>query len=1212
MITLDATQQALVDATSKEICWLFEVDNVYLDYDAATGKFTAGNTLYQTVDGVTASATIVRVVKNGTKGRLFLSGVSGTFQDDEIIYETLGPELVNNGSFTANTTGWTAGNDAVLSSEADGQSGNCLKILNGAASAGYAGQTVTVTSGAVYVISAYQKNYATCHYSYDKDAYAWSGNYENGEWNNDSWATQEVTYLETSTTSLYIALWVNSTTIDHYTFIDEVSVKLTAGAALANGTVTGTKYYWSTKTWTDSTGNLHFDSDRLYFDSDTLEFGVGQDYTFKVLPNSFKVPLQSNLSQYGTYVPNELDFTIANAGNTLTASDFDGCSVHLKLVLTDGPTTEIIRQWKYITTRANPAYEEIKFECLDFVADKINGDYPNTQLIDDIFSPYSDDLIDNTAPAYCVAVPFGTAYIPLRVISDTAYGKGYFLGSDDYTFTVTEVTSPRCVGAGTVWASTDADFRTKAKTDRFTPSADWKILYPFLQKMDEASYSGTHDGGDDAATLSDSGATWTNDELIGMRIVNDTDGSAGYITDNDGTTATAILSGGTGNDWDDDDVYHIEASGLWYYNGKFQEILAKFTRSDTSTITDPADVIEFALEDMGIASSDIDSAGTFATCSTTYAAWGLAFNGAFYYKRPRAKVLAELLNSCHSVIDVDTLVKLRTLSKTSRKTLTNANIITRNPNGKGTFGSTFLRPSQYDSGFVSFQESGMPQDVFLKLLVPAKSATDKISSEVLNIPFVQDSQLVQALGILHHQWKYLKEARQTFSTKSNCLALQPCDVITINHANYGGSFAVVIERMVINPDGSIDFTVNKYSEDLDDFTDISEGAVSITTGNNASFWLPVISGPDNVAPGSGDGPHVIPGRLRVGSATNCIYIDSPSGYLSVVTSGNTKARMGNLNGSFGISSEKYGFAAGDSSLSDHYVLINATDGTVAIKGGITITGGSGIASLTDAGSLAVLDTVGASNCDTTIIDGGIIITGLLSSSDWAAAAGVRLDLENKWLKMGGSNVTAAGAAAGVFLGLDTSYKFYVGDGSNDYVKYDGTNVVISLDKTGAALTLKAGADMVLTADDSDPSLIVFDAGMNQCIGCRSTGYALNIWPATPGSGAFQVGIDSAGNSSPYDIIDIRGDNSVKIQCYVSSSVYAHYLANAGYCQMRGKTASYDLQFNVFGNSGYFEFAGVATEDLRIVDAGSTAATEQDWIEVQVGGNTGYIRVFAAK
>ena len=36
-----------------------------------------------------------------------------------------------------------------------------------------------------------------------------------------------------------------------------------------------------------------------------------------------------------------------------------------------------------------------------------------------------------------------------------------------------------------------------------------------------------------------------------------------------------------------------------------------------------------------------------------------------------------------------------------------------------------------------------------------------------------------------------------------------------------------------------------------------------------------------------------------------------------------------------------------------------------------------------------------------------------------------------------------------------------------------------------------------------------------------------------------------------------------------------------------------------------------TEALTIVDAGSAGATEQDWVEVTVGGVTGYLRVFAA-
>lgn len=46
--------------------------------------------------------------------------------------------------------------------------------------------------------------------------------------------------------------------------------------------------------------------------------------------------------------------------------------------------------------------------------------------------------------------------------------------------------------------------------------------------------------------------------------------------------------------------------------------------------------------------------------------------------------------------------------------------------------------------------------------------------------------------------------------------------------------------------------------------------------------------------------------------------------------------------------------------------------------------------------------------------------------------------------------------------------------------------------------------------------------------------------------------------------------------------------------------------------GQLDMPELDTESLRITDAGSAGATEQDWIEVEVGGYVGYLRVFAAK
>ncbi len=77
-------------------------------------------------------------------------------------------------------------------------------------------------------------------------------------------------------------------------------------------------------------------------------------------------------------------------------------------------------------------------------------------------------------------------------------------------------------------------------------------------------FTGLHDGGDnDATVMTDSGASFSVDALIDMYIYNQTDGSRGKITDNDGTSITVgSLAGGTGNDWDDDDVYEVVKSNM--------------------------------------------------------------------------------------------------------------------------------------------------------------------------------------------------------------------------------------------------------------------------------------------------------------------------------------------------------------------------------------------------------------------------------------------------------------------------------------------------------------------------------------------------------------------------------------------------------------------------------------------------------------------------
>lgn len=72
-------------------------------------------------------------------------------------------------------------------------------------------------------------------------------------------------------------------------------------------------------------------------------------------------------------------------------------------------------------------------------------------------------------------------------------------------------------------------------------------------------FTGTHDGADDSAALSDSTASFSAGALVGGTVYNKTDGSSGVITDNTATTVVATLSGGSENDWDAADAYTVQA-----------------------------------------------------------------------------------------------------------------------------------------------------------------------------------------------------------------------------------------------------------------------------------------------------------------------------------------------------------------------------------------------------------------------------------------------------------------------------------------------------------------------------------------------------------------------------------------------------------------------------------------------------------------------------
>ena len=368
MRTLTATQQAIVDASSKRVEWLYEVSNQYLNFDDGDGTFVAGQTLTGLTSG--ATATIDRVVYDTvSSGKLILSNISGTFQDDEEIYQDVyGDECLTDTGFANWTTDdlddWTesgeSGNDPEISEvgTGEGHGGSGTGMCNIYTSDG---TLVSIRQTGIKTIDKYYKVETVI------DTVVAGGiQYVGFDGIGDIYTTTGTkTYVGKADTTDFSVKRKYAVATD--VTLDSVSLKQVLGTALANGTVQGDTYYWTSKTYTDSAVDIFFDLDPLEFDSDALTFGSGQAYEYKIIWDH-GITLNSSLSEHGTYAPNTLEFEVDNSDDALTASDFEDATIHLKLVMSALDDTEVILEWKFVVEQANEYYRKIRFVCKDFLA----------------------------------------------------------------------------------------------------------------------------------------------------------------------------------------------------------------------------------------------------------------------------------------------------------------------------------------------------------------------------------------------------------------------------------------------------------------------------------------------------------------------------------------------------------------------------------------------------------------------------------------------------------------------------------------------------------------------------------------------------------------------------------------------------------------------------------------------------------------------------
>ena len=165
-------------------------------------------------------------------------GATITLQSSTNGFDSTGSDLVTNGAFTSDTTGWTAAS-ATLASVASGESGNCLEVTNSGAAAGSAYQDVTgLTVGNYYKVTAYFKKGTGVSGAIkigttsDDDAYqAWTA------LTDVDWTAYTVSFKATETTAR-ITLANESATATETALFDTVSTYLVDSTNVVSHTPT--------------------------------------------------------------------------------------------------------------------------------------------------------------------------------------------------------------------------------------------------------------------------------------------------------------------------------------------------------------------------------------------------------------------------------------------------------------------------------------------------------------------------------------------------------------------------------------------------------------------------------------------------------------------------------------------------------------------------------------------------------------------------------------------------------------------------------------------------------------------------------------------------------------------------------------------------------------------------------------------------------------
>lgn len=516
---------------------------------------------------------------------------------------------------------------------------------------------------------------------------------------------------------------------------------------LFNVSAVGVDYYWSTK-------NVTFD---------------GQAYTFKVIDFN-GLTLARPKTEMGIMSPSSLSFTISNRSSLIDPDNLEEGFVTLILIMSDGTNAAIeMMRWKFLIKKAKGAYQSIVIDCEDFYQQFIEGNYPITQFsLSDLNVQWdSEDSIvwDSEDSIEWYAGGSGI---------DSTDG---LKTRDIFPASTGDITDDVCLPM--IFGTAYIPLRSV-----YTDGDRYYVLGPTVSKG--------------------VGITYTIDKVRTPRAYS---AKSEFDLVTDFVQATKVTVAGQSFRMFQANVSPGEGgTAAFFANGdNFYDLPTQFSRSDTATMTNPADIIQYVLLDMGYAESDIDQ-DSFDYCHTAYDEWGLEFNGGFWKVVSREQALTYLLSMCHATLLFTDKVYLQILDSASQLTITSEDILKSSETGKGSYSIEKLEKTLSDCGNIQYSPTGDSQDLGVSALVAALDSTKTIDSEERMMMFIADETLSKQMGRLYFQRKLLKKSNEKFTAKSHCLKLQPSDFFTIQGDNYGGTHDLMVDVMFIKKDLAIDFT----------------------------------------------------------------------------------------------------------------------------------------------------------------------------------------------------------------------------------------------------------------------------------------------------------------------------------------------------------------------------------------------------------------------